>query len=73
MLNTITARAALRSYRATLIPHGANAADLEDLADAGLLPTIRVKAANCEQAEALASLASGKRVMRIERVEPAEG
>ena len=39
---------ARHSYRATLIPQGANAADLEDLADAGLLPAIRVRAANAE-------------------------
>lgn len=69
MHHTITAREALHSYRAYLIPANANAIELEDLADAGLLPTIRVKAATCEQAEALAQLASGKHVLRAERVE----
>ncbi|KQR50389.1 hypothetical protein ASF94_06485 [Acidovorax sp. Leaf160] len=58
-----------RSYRAHLIPTNANSADLEDLADANLLPTIRVKAANATQAEAHAHLASGKGVLRVERVE----
>jgi hypothetical protein len=69
MHHTITARAALHSYRATLIPVNANAADLEDLADAGLLPTIRLKAGNATQAEAMAHIVSGKQVLRTERVE----
>lgn len=57
------------SYRALLIPLDANPADLEDLADAGLLPAIRVRAANATQAEAHAHLATGKGVLRVERVE----
>lgn len=61
---------ALKSYRATLIPGNADAAALEELADAGLLPTIRVKAANATHAEAQAHIASGKGVLRVERVEP---
>lgn len=61
--------APLRSYRATLIPANANPADLEDLAEAGLLPTIRVKAATATQARAAAHLASGKTVHSVERVE----
>lgn len=68
MSHTITA---LHSYRAILIPQSANASDIEDLADAGLLPTIRVKAASCEQAEAAAHIVSGKQVLRAERVEEA--
>lgn len=60
----------LKSYRAILIPTNADAAALEDLAEAKLLPTIRVKAANVEQAEAHAHLASGKSVLRVERIEP---
>ena len=60
--------AALHSYRAILIPANVPS-DLEDLADAGLLPTIRVKASNATQAEAHAHLASGKGVLRVERVE----
>lgn len=60
---------ATRSYRATLVPAGATPSDVEDLADAGLLPTIRVKAASAVQAEANAHLVSGKAVLRVERVE----
>lgn len=71
MHHNVTPRAALHSYRAFLIPANADATELEDLADAGLLPTIRVKAANCEQAEAYAYVASGKGVLRVERVENA--
>ena len=41
----------LHSYRATLVPHGVDLSDVEDLADAKMLPTIRLKAANAEQAE----------------------
>lgn len=59
----------LRSYRATLVPQGVTLSDVEDLADAELLPTIRVKAANAEQAEAHAHIASGRNVLRVERVE----
>ncbi|MPT12425.1 hypothetical protein [Comamonas sp.] len=66
MSHTITA---LHSYRAILIPKNANAADIEDLADAGQLPTIRVKAPSCEQAEVAAQHVSGKKVLRAERVE----
>ena len=60
---------ALRSYRAHLVPLNVNLSDVEDLADAKLLPTIRVKAATASQAEAHAHLASGKQVLRVERVE----
>ena len=59
----------LRSYRATLVPQGVTLSDVEDLADADLLPTIRVKAANAEQAEANAHITSGKNVLRVERIE----
>ena len=59
----------LRSYRAHLVPQHVNAADVEDLADAGLLPTIRLKAATAEQAEAKAHITTGKLVLRVERVE----
>lgn len=60
---------ALKSYRAHLIPAHADAAGLESLADAGLLPTIRVKAASATHAEARAHIASGKGVLRVERIE----
>lgn len=56
----------LRSYRAHLVPPHINAADL---ADAGQLPTIRLKAATAEQAEAKAHITTGKQVLRVERVE----
>jgi len=69
MQHSITA---LHSYRATLIPTNADPAALEDLADAGLLPTLRLKAANATQAEAQAHMASGKQVLRVERIEQAE-
>ena len=59
----------LRSYRAHLVPQHVNAADVEDLTDAGQLPTIRVKAANAEQAEAHAHITTGKNVLRVERIE----
>lgn len=59
----------LRSYRAHLVPIGIQLSDVEDLADAGQLPTIRVKAANATQAEANAHLVTGKHVLRVERVE----
>lgn len=54
---------------ATLVPEGITLSDVEDLADADLLPTIRVKAANAEQAEANAHITSGKNVLRVERIE----
>ena len=63
---------ALHSYRAILIPLNANPENLEDLADAGLLPTIRLKAGNPDQATAKAHLASGKGVLRVERIEGEE-
>lgn len=60
------------SYRATLVPNGIHPADVEDLAEAGLLPTLRLKAANATQAEAGAHIATGKAVLRVERVERVE-
>lgn len=57
------------SYRATLVPEGVTPSDVEDLADAKLLPTLRLKAANATQAEAHAHITSGKAVLRVERVE----
>ncbi len=59
----------LRSYRAHLVPPHTNPEDVEDLADAGQLPTIRLKAATAEQAEAKAHITTGKLVLRVERVE----
>lgn len=72
-IHTITSRqahrATLHSYRATLIPAGANPEEIEDLADARLLPEIRVKARNATEAEAYAFMAAGKPVLRVDRVE----
>lgn len=59
----------LHSYKVHLVPAGVNLSDVEDMADAELLPTIRVKAANAEHAEAQAHLATGKGVLRADRVE----
>ena len=59
----------LRSYRAHLLPLHCDLADPHSLADEGLLPTIRVKAATAQQAEAMAHLASGKKVLRVERMD----
>lgn len=59
----------LHSYRAHLLPLHCDLADPDGLADEGLLPTIRVKAATATQAEAMAHLASGKKVLRVERVD----
>lgn len=58
----------LRSYRAHLLPLHCDLPNPHSLADEGLLPTIRVKAANAQQAEAMAHLASGKKVLRVERM-----
>ncbi|PIF89772.1 hypothetical protein CLU86_0649 [Acidovorax sp. 62] len=63
----------MHSYRATLYPPGAHLSDVEDLADAKLLPTIRLKAATAEQAEANAHITTGKNVLRVERVEESRG
>ena len=59
----------LHSYRAHLVPHHVSAEDVEDLADANLLPTIRLKAANAAQAEVSAHITTGKNVLRVERIE----
>ena len=59
----------LRSYRAHLLPLHCDLADPHSLADESLLPTIRVKAVTATQAEAVADLATGKKVLRVERVD----
>lgn len=59
----------LRSYRAHLVPLNVHLQDVEDLADAKMLPTIRLKAATAEQAEAKAHMVTGKQVLRVERME----
>lgn len=57
------------SYRAHLMPEHVAAQDVEDLADAQQLPTIRVRAANAAHATTQAARVSGKQVLRVERVE----
>jgi hypothetical protein len=57
------------SYRATLIPKGINYDEVEFQADQGLLPTIRVQAADASRAAADAHRVSGRPVLRVERVE----
>ena len=59
----------LRSYRAHLLPLHCDLPNPHSLADEGLLPTIRVKAVTATQAEAVAHLATGKKVLRVERVD----
>ena len=59
----------LRSYRAHLLPLHCDLPNPHSLADEGLLPTIRVKAANATQAQVNAHVASGQGVLRVERVE----
>ncbi len=61
---------ALRSYRATLIPHGVDAAQLDQLADARLLPVLRLKAASASHAQACALLASRPWRVRSSCVSP---
>ena len=60
---------ALHSYRAHLMPSDVAAEDIESLADAQQLPTIRVRAANATHAITNAARVSGKHVLRVERVE----
>lgn len=57
------------SYRAILIPQNACAEQLEQLADAGRLPVLQLKAASASHAAVGAHAASGRPVLRVERVE----
>lgn len=59
----------LRSYRAVIVPPHIEASELEQLADAGLLPTHHLSAATADQASNLAHLATGRPVLRVERLE----
>jgi hypothetical protein len=61
--------AAARSYRATLIPPSVLEADVELKSSQGVLPTIRLKAANTGQAEQFAHYVSGLPVLKVERIE----
>lgn len=57
------------SYRATLVPADLPAEDVQAAADAGLLPTLRVRAPNARWASAAARALSGKAVLQVERIE----
>lgn len=57
------------SYRAILIPPNICAEQLEQLADAGRLPVLQLKAASASHAHSAARAASGQAVLRVERVE----
>ena len=46
--------------------------DVEAAADAGALPFIQLRSTNSDKAAADALLTSGLRVLRIERIEPAQ-
>ncbi len=59
----------LHSYRAKLMPANINPADVEQLAGANKLPSIRVRATDAEQAAAAAHHVTGKPVHSVERVE----
>lgn len=61
--------AAMHSYRAFLMPGNVACQDVEDLADAGKLPTIRLRSPCAEVAATQAAHVSGKAVLRVERVE----
>jgi hypothetical protein len=60
---------ALRSYRATLIPKEIELDEVEFQAGQGLLPTLRLKAATAEDAAASAYRVTGRRILKVERVE----
>lgn len=59
----------LRSYRAVIVPAHIEASELEQLADAGLLPTHNLSAPTASAASNLAHLATGRPVLRVERLE----
>lgn len=58
------------SYRAQLVPADMPASDVEAAADAGALPTLRLRAPNASRASAAARALSGKAVLRVERIDP---
>ncbi len=59
------------SYRATLVPAHMAADDVQAHADAGALPTVRVRATDADHARRAAQDLMGLRVLNVERVEPA--
>lgn len=68
-MTTIKTMIHIKNISINIHPPCAEPACTSALADEGLLPTLRVKAANATHAEAMAHLASGKRVLRADRVE----
>lgn len=68
-MQTIHGVQPLHSYRAYLMPPTINPADVEQLADAGKLPAIRLRAANADQATTGARYVTGAPVHSVERVE----
>lgn len=59
-----------RRYRATLIPNNLELDDVAPTAARGMLPVVRIKAADAEQAAYEAHRRHGCRVLKVERVEP---
>ena len=57
------------SYRATLVPPDMAAEDVQATADAGLLPTLRLRAHCSYCATAHAAKVSGKAVLEVVRIE----
>jgi hypothetical protein len=62
----------LHSYRATLVPADVLPDEVEFKAAQGLLPTLRLKSTDAEKAMADAHRVTGKGVLRVERIDPAD-
>ena len=62
---------ATHSYRATLMPPDMAVEDAEAAADAGALPTLRLRATDAVKAVNDAHAVTGMWALRIERIEPA--
>ena len=60
----------LHSYRATIVPKGTPVDQIVPRAEAGTLPTIRLKATNAHRAELAAHHVTGLPVVKAERIEP---
>jgi hypothetical protein len=59
------------SYRATTIPKGVSADEVEIQSDQGLLPTIQIRAINAGIAAIAAMTLTGRPVLKVERIEVA--
>lgn len=62
----------LHSYRATFWPAGIEANDVQEHADKGALPTLRLKARDADHAALIAARVTGQHVFNVERVEAQE-